>query len=165
MSEQAGAGPSERPADVRAYAVSLLDTTTGTHYEARGTRIRVGCGRQCEIRLDSTPEAIASGVHAELTIGAAGGLVVRDAGSGHATFLNGVRLARPLPVRLGDRLMLGDGGPELVLEGLGTSPQIPVARRLGQDFRSKVRSPAAVVVLMLLLGGAAYGVYWLLVQR
>ena len=115
----------------RAYAVSLLDTSTGKHFEARGTRIRLGHGRECEIRLDPTSQKLVSQVHAEFIIGQAGGLVVRDAGSEHGTYVNGVRLTRPLPVRLGDRVTLGDGGPTLVLEGLGTSPVMPVARRPG----------------------------------
>lgn len=150
---------------MRAYAVSLLDTATGKHFEARGTHIRLGRGRECAIRVDGTPDLIVSRIHAELTIGAAGGLVVSDAGSRHGTFLNGARLTGPLPVRLGDRLMLGESGPELVLEGLGTSPQMPVARRLGWGFRPRVRWFAALVVLMLVLGAVVRGVYWLLKQR
>jgi FHA domain len=146
---------------VRAYAVSLLDTATGKHYEARGTQIRLGCGPQCEIRVAGTPDLPVSRIHAELTIGAADGLVVRDAGSTHGTFLNGVRLTRPLPLRLGDKLMLGEGGPEFVLEGLGTSPQMPVARRMGNDIRRRVRGTAGLVLLVLLAGAVAYGVYWL----
>lgn len=150
---------------MRAYAVSLLDTTTGNHYEARGSRIRLGRGRYCDIRLEGAPDLTVSRVHAEFTIGAAGGLIVRDAGSRHGTFLNGVRLTRPLPVRLGDQLTLGEGGPQLVLEGLGTSPQMPVARRLGKGLRHGARWLAALVVLLLLGGGAGYGLYWLLKQR
>ena len=202
--ERPGVAPPEGPAVVRAYAVSLLDTTSGKHYEGRGTHIRLGRGRECEIRLDSTPDLTVSRVHAEFTIGTAGGLFVRDAGSKHGTFVNGVRLTRPLPVRLGDHLMLGDGGPTLVLEGMGTSPEMPVARRpagarpatlihamgaalsraraehrrgarastaflkamaeeLGKDSRRKFRWVAALgIPMLLLLGGAVYGVYWLL---
>ena len=202
--EHPGLALPDRPADVRAYAVRLLDLASGKRYEGRGARIRLGRGRECEIRLDSTPDLIVSRLHAELTIGLAGGLVVRDAGSRHGTFVNGVRLTRPLPVRLGDNLMLGDGGPTLVLEGLGTSPQIPVARRpagvrpqtligavgaavararaesrrgarastafvramaeeIGKESRRKVLWLTALVVpMLLLLGGAVFGVYWLL---
>lgn len=155
--------PAERPAEVRAYAVSFLDTTTGKHYEGRGRRIRLGRGRECEIRLESALDQIVSPVHAELGIGTAGGLVVRDSGSGQATFLNGVRLTHPLPVRLGDLLMLGEGGPTLVLEGLGTSPQMPAARRIGTGPRRPIRWVwALLVTCALLVGGIAYGLYWML---
>jgi len=202
--EHPGLAPPERPAEVRAYAVSLLDLTTGKRYEGKGARIRLGRGRECEIRLDSTPDLTVSRIHAELMIGPAGGLVVRDAGSKHGTFVNGTRLTRPLPVRLGDQLTLGDGGPTLVIEGLGTLPQMPVARRaagvrpptligavgvaiarakaesrrggrpstaflkamaeqIGNDSRRKVRWLTALIVpVLLLLGGAVLGVYWLL---
>jgi pSer/pThr/pTyr-binding forkhead associated (FHA) protein len=150
---------------VRAYAVSLLDTTTGKQYEGHGTHIRLGRGRQCEIRFEGTPDLIVSRVHAELTISVAGGLMVRDAGSRRGTFLNGVRLTGPVPVRLGDQLMLGEGGPQLVLEGLGTSPQMPVARRLGIGLSHRVRVRAPLVVLMVVLGAVVRAVYWLLKHR
>jgi pSer/pThr/pTyr-binding forkhead associated (FHA) protein/S1-C subfamily serine protease len=169
--EQSGVAPPEAAAAPRAYGVSLLDTRTGVHYEGRGIRIRLGRGRECEIRIEPTPDLIVSRVHAEFTIGPAGGLIVRDAGSKHGTFLNGVRLTRPLPVRLGDHLMLGDGGPTLVLEGVGTSPMMPVARRRARSSTALLRAMAEQrfrwvaalgVPMLLLLGGAVYGVYWLL---
>jgi pSer/pThr/pTyr-binding forkhead associated (FHA) protein/S1-C subfamily serine protease len=172
IAEQPGVAPAPAAEKVRAYGVSLRDTKSGKHYEGRGMRIRLGRGRECEIRLEPTPDLIVSRVHTEFTIGAAGGLIVRDAGSKHGTFVNGVRLTRPLPVRLGDLLMLGDGGPTLVLEGVGTSPMMPVARRSARSRPSaflralveeRFRWVAALgVPLLLLLGGAVYGVYWLL---
>ena len=161
--EHSGVAPRVIPTDTRVYAVSLLEMRTGEHYEGRGTRIRLGRGRECEIRLDATPDLIVSRVHAEFTIGPAGGLVIRDAGSKHGTYVNGARLTRPLPVRLGDHLMLGDGGPTLVLEGVGTSPLRPVARRrrastaflkavadeIGRDSRRGFRLVAALGVPLL----------------
>jgi pSer/pThr/pTyr-binding forkhead associated (FHA) protein len=113
---------------VRAYGVTLLATATGKRYEARGTRMRLGRGEECEVRPVETGDTIVSRVHAELTVGASGGLVVRDAESRNGTFLNGERIARPLPVKLGDKIMLGQGGPVLLVEGLGTAPMKAVPR-------------------------------------
>ncbi len=197
-------GPERRtPIEARAYGVTLLDAGSGQRHEARGVRIRLGRGRECEVRLAEAPDVV-SRVHAELTVGSSGALVVHDAGSKNGTFVNEERVTEPLPIRLGDRIALGRGGPVLIVEGLGTSPQMPVARppvapgqrtvrglirqalaqarnerrrgkrgstaflravaaEVGKDSRHKLRWLSGVaMVLVLLLGGALYGVYWLL---
>ena len=120
--------PPNRPPEARAYGVTLLAAATGKRFEARGTRIRMGRGRECEVQPVEGSDTIVSRVHAELTVGAGGGLVVSDAGSKNGTFLNGERITRPMPVRLGDKIMLGQGGPVLFVEGLGTAPQKVVTR-------------------------------------
>jgi pSer/pThr/pTyr-binding forkhead associated (FHA) protein/S1-C subfamily serine protease len=191
----------DKPAEVRAYGVTLLATATGKRFEARGTRIRLGRGRECEVQPVGANDTIVSRVHAELTVGASGGLLVRDADSKNGTYLNGERISKAMPVRLGDKIMLGQGGPVLLVEGMGTAPQkaVPRARAgagLGQrtvigmigEALAKARRPSAflkamaeevgkdagrkirwltglVVLLVLLLGGGVYGVYWLLSQQ
>jgi pSer/pThr/pTyr-binding forkhead associated (FHA) protein/S1-C subfamily serine protease len=191
-----------KPAEVRAYGVTLLAAATGKRYEARGTRIRLGRGRECEVQPVGVGDTIVSRVHAELTVAASGGLVVRDAESKNGTFLNGERIARAMPVRLGDKIMLGQGGPVLLVEGMGTAPMkaVPrpalgqqtvigligqalakakeerrrggrgstaflraVADEVGKDARRKIRWLSALVLLLvLMLGGGVYGVYWML---
>ncbi len=185
-----------KPAEVRAYGVTLLAAATGKRFEARGTRIRLGRGSECEVQPVAVGDTIVSRVHAELTVGPSGGLVVRDAESKNGTFLNGERITRAMPVRLGDKIMLGQGGPVLLVEGMGTAPvkAVPrpgaglgqqtvigligqalakarrptdfmraVAEEVGKDAGRKIRwLTALVVVLVLLLGGGVYGVYWLL---
>jgi len=200
-------GPAaEKPAEVRAYGVTLLATATGKRYEARGTRIRLGRGRECEVQPVESNDTIVSRVHAELTVGTRGGLVVRDADSKNGTYLNGERINKPMPVRLGDKIMLGQGGPVLLIEGMGTAPQKAVPRpeglgqktvigmigdalakakderkrggrgttafmqavreEVGKDARRKIRwLTGVVIILVLLLGGGVYGVYWLLSQQ
>jgi pSer/pThr/pTyr-binding forkhead associated (FHA) protein len=173
-----GEDPHARP-EARAYGIMLLDAGTGRHYEARGVRIRMGRGHECEVKPVDAPESVVSRVHAELTVSPSGGLAVRDAGSKHGTFLNDERVTTPVPVRLGDRITLGRGGPALIVVGLGTAPAIPAARRPGApgqrtvgsliaralarskgDSRRKLGWLVAVVIaLVLLLAGAMYGVY------
>jgi len=106
-----------------------------------------------------------------------------------------------MPIRLGDKIMLGQGGPVLLVEGMGTAPQRAalgqktvvgligqalakareerkkggrgstafmraVAEEVGKDSRRKIRWLTAIVsVLILLLGGGVYGVYWLLSRQ
>jgi len=206
LAEKPGFAP-PRPPEVRAYAITLLAAGTGKRFEARGTRIRIGRGKECEVRPVETEESVVSRVHAELSVGPTGGLSVRDAGSRNGTFVNGERVTEPVPVRLGDKIMLGPppGGPVLIVEGLGTAPALAavprpkpgmgqqtvmglisealakakeerrhgargstaflkaVAAEVGKDSRRKIRwLTSLIVVLVLLLGGGVYGVYWLL---
>src|SRR5439155_1156879 len=131
--ERPGLGAPSRdrhtPAEARAYGVTLLDASTGRRYEARGVRIRLGRGRECEVRPVGSSDTIVSRIHAELTVGSTSGLVVRDAGSTNGTFVNNEPVTDAVPVRLGDRIMLGKGGPVLIVEGLGTAPQLAAAPR------------------------------------
>jgi pSer/pThr/pTyr-binding forkhead associated (FHA) protein len=111
-----------RPAESRAYGLTLRAAGTGKRYEARGVGIRIGRGRECEIQVAATDDTTVSRVHAELTVGPSGGLVVRDAGSKNGTLVNGELVGAPVLVRLGDKIQLGKGGPVLLVEGLGTAP-------------------------------------------
>ncbi|HEX9610665.1 MAG TPA: FHA domain-containing protein [Gemmatimonadales bacterium] len=183
-------------AETRAYAVTLIDAVSGRRFEAQGTRIRLGRGSECEVRPEGESSPV-SRVHAELTVGPTDALVLRDVGSRNGTFLNGQRVHGVVPIRLGDKIMLGAGGPVLIIEGMGTAPR-PRAprpelggvgprtviglvsqaladakeerRRGGRGSTAFIRAVkgrirwlgTAVVVLVLLLAGAVYGVYWLL---
>lgn len=133
LAEPAAPAPPARhtPPEARAYGVTLLNAATGKRYEARGVRIRLGRGRECEVQPVETSDIIVSRVHAELTVGPTGALVIRDLESTNGTFVNDERVVEPIPVRLGDRILLGPGGPVLILEAMGTAPTLPVARRGG----------------------------------
>lgn len=200
-----GASPAAKKAETRAYGVTLLVAASGRRFEAKGTRIRLGRGTECEIQPVETSDKTVSRVHAELTVGTTGGLVVRDVSSKNGTFVNGTRITEPVPVRLGDKIMLGAGGPVLIVEGLGTAPMPAVARpkadglgqqtvmgligvaiqrakeerqrghrgstaflkavaaEVGKDSRRKIRwLTAAVLMLVLLLGGGVAFVVWIL---
>ena len=180
---------------LRPYGVTLLAMASGKRYEAKGTRIRLGRGRECEVQPVETSDTIVSRIHAELTVGPSGGLVLRDAQSKNGTFLNGERIVQPMPVRLGDKIMLGQGGPVLLVEGMGTAPQkialgqktvmgmISDALAQAKEERKKggrgstafMKAIAGerrlrwlsrlMLILVLSLGGGVYGVYWLLSQQ
>ncbi|PYP10498.1 MAG: hypothetical protein DMD59_05435 [Gemmatimonadetes bacterium] len=209
LAEHPGLPMPPKEAEHRAYGITLLVTATGKRFEARGTRIRLSRGRECEVQPVDANDTTVSRVHAELTVGAGGGLVVRDAESKNGTYLNGERIAKPMPVRLGDKIMLGQGGPVLLVEGMGTAPQKAVPRPpdgaplgqktvigmigdalarakderkrggrgttafmkavredVGKDARRKIRwLTGLLVILVLLLGGGVFGVYWLLSRQ
>jgi len=201
--------PAARGPEVRSYGVTLIASASGKRFEAQGTRIRIGRGKECEIRPVEEQDGIVSRVHAELTVGSSGGLALRDVGSKNGTFLNGDRIAEATPVRLGDRITLGPGGPVLVVEGIGTGPvkaavRPPVAQgmspntvmglinnalaqakeerkrggrgstaflkavaaEVGKDSHRKFRWLTVIItMLVLVLGGGVYGVYWLLSRQ
>ena len=125
--------------------MTLLDLATGQRHEARGIRIRLGRGRECEVPLLDSSDRIVSRIHAELTVGPTGALVVCDVESSNGTFVNDKRITEPIPVRLGDRIMLGAGGPVLVVEGLGTSPgiRVPAAARGRKGVLARIRDAVA----------------------
>ena len=112
----------------RPYGITLLAMATGKRFEAKGTRIRLGRGGECEVQPVQSSDTIVSRVHAELLVGPTGGLVLQDAESKNGTYLNGELVVRATPVRLGDKILLGRGGPLLLVEGLGTAPQILAAK-------------------------------------
>lgn len=142
-SAAAPAAPSSpRPPEARPYGITLIATATGKRFEAKGTRIRLGRGKECEVRPVEGGEGVVSRVHAELTVGPSGGLSLRDVGSKNGTFLNGDRIGEPMPVRLGDRITLGPGGPVLVVEGIGTGPMKAAQRP------ASAASPAAAPEVM-----------------
>jgi pSer/pThr/pTyr-binding forkhead associated (FHA) protein/S1-C subfamily serine protease len=116
-----------RAAEKRAYGLTLLAASSGRRFEARGSRMRLGRGRECEVQAAESSDRVVSRVHAELTVSAGGGLMLRDADSRNGTYLNGTRVTAPVPIRIGDKIMLGEGGPVLIVEGLGTLPSIPAA--------------------------------------
>lgn len=180
---------------LRPYGVTLLAMASGKRFEAKGTRIRLGRGHECEVQPVEARDTIVSRVHAELSVGPSGGLVLRDAQSKNGTFLNGQRVVQPIPVRLGDKIMLGQGGPVLLVEGMGTAPQKVALgpktvrgmisdalaqakeerRKGGRGSTAFMKAIAGerrlrwlsslMLVLVLLLGGGVYGVYWLLSRQ
>lgn len=193
--------PRAHPPESRAYGVTLLAADSGRRFEARGSRIRLGRGKECEVQPVDASDRAVSRVHAELTVGPNGGLAVRDVGSRNGTFLNGERVTGSVPIRIGDKIQLGEGGPVLIVEGLGTLPSMPAApprrprpavgqqtvahligaalarareerKRGGRGSTAFLKAIAAgrrtrwltatIVALVVLLGGAVYGVYWLL---
>src|SRR5439155_1582359 len=165
----------------------LIELGTHNATDVREEVARLGRSPDCTVvpAGGGAQLGVVSAFHAELRHGPAG-WQLNDLGSRNGTFLNGRRLAAeavvkagdvsgPIPIRLGDRLMLGQGGPVLIVEGLGTSPQLQAARRqarpgprtlramIGEAIaKAKRRLAAFVALLILVLGAGVYGVYWLL---
>jgi pSer/pThr/pTyr-binding forkhead associated (FHA) protein len=78
--------------------------------ERRGTSFGItdglGIGRETDNTVVITGDAYISGHHAKLTL-RDDRILVDDLGSRNGTVVNGTRLTRPHPLRIGDRIQIG----------------------------------------------------------
>jgi len=98
--------------------------------------LTIGRSPESAVRIE---DPTVSRVHAHISGPADGGPVIEDAGSRYGTWLDGVRLTRPMPLRDGARIRMGD--QELTVErrrdaaeagrtrvvGIGASLAVPAA--------------------------------------
>jgi pSer/pThr/pTyr-binding forkhead associated (FHA) protein/S1-C subfamily serine protease len=110
--------PSPPPAPPQVIRVVLMETKSGEQFQAGGGRIRVGRGKECELRPVGQDDTAVSRVHCEIVLKPDGKVVVRDAQSRNGTYLGGTRISGERELGRGDRLRLGSSGPELVVAHL-----------------------------------------------
>ncbi len=118
----ASAPPIPSPPTVR---LILRELRTGEEYQVSGGRIRIGRGDECELQPLSPGDTSVSRVHAEVVLRPDGTVVVRDARSRNGTLVNGTPITADYDLKKGDRLMLGQGGPELLVEHVSVSGRGP----------------------------------------
>ncbi len=121
------------PAEDAPVTVTLHDARTGEDFIGAGGRIRIGRGRECEIRPVTEGDTTVSRVHAEIVLKPDGVVVLRDARSRNGTVVNGRRVTTEMPLKEGDRIFLGNDGPQLLvarLEGGRTPPETPLPLRV-----------------------------------
>ena len=116
----------EAPAPPRVQ-IALLDVRSGDTVQRDGVRFRIGRGRECEIRPVQEEDTTVSRVHAEIVLKPDRAIVLRDAGSRNGTTVNGNPVRTEHELREGDRIQLGNEGPELVVSSLagGRTPPGP----------------------------------------
>jgi pSer/pThr/pTyr-binding forkhead associated (FHA) protein/S1-C subfamily serine protease len=105
----------------------LRRSHTGQRFEVRRARVRLGRGRECEVRPVDEGDTSVSRIHAEIEFTADGSVVVRDAGSLNGTYLNDSQLRDDHTLESGDRLALGQLGPELLVEKLWEVVEPPMS--------------------------------------
>ena len=138
----------EAPAPPRVHIV-LLDERSGDTVERDGVRFRIGRGRECEIRPVQEGDTSVSRVHAEIVLKPDHAIVLRDAGSRNGTTVNGNLVRTEHELREGDRIQLGNEGPELVVSSLvggrtpaGSAPAPAPAQKAPQE-RKEASKPTA----------------------
>ncbi|MEM8874936.1 MAG: FHA domain-containing protein [Planctomycetota bacterium] len=85
--------------------------------------ITLGRREDNDIVFDVNVDTLVSGKHAEIQVKSSDGdtassraIVVNDCGSRNGTYINGVKVERPTPLGVNDRLTLGQGGPALLVK-------------------------------------------------
>ena len=96
----------------------LRQQDSGAEFTARGSRIRIGRGSECEIRLKDDVHSSVSRVHSEINLKPDGRCVLLDSRSRNGTLVNGSELRGERQLEMGDTLQLGSLGPKLVLTEL-----------------------------------------------
>ena len=119
--------PSERK-----IRILLREDRTGAVVQAEGVRLRIGRGRECELRPVQEGDITVSRVHAEIVLKPDGAVVLRDAHSRNGTFINGEVLKAEYEIQEGDYIVLGNEGPRLVVAELAG----------GRKTKPRAESPA-----------------------
>ena len=113
-------GSADRPLRAgRTPSVRLVHQRTGEELRATGYTIVIGrdpAAAQIVIRADD--EKHVSGRHAEIQFHSDGSVVVRDLGSRNGTWLNDHALQGEAPLKVGDRLLLGNAPTVLAVLSL-----------------------------------------------
>jgi hypothetical protein len=102
MATQMGPG---QPGSVRQWLVVISGAGPMARIEIPPSGLELGRAVPPLGKLASDPEV--SGSHARIARAAGGGLVISDLGSTNGTFVNGIRIGAPQPVRRGDTIQLG----------------------------------------------------------
>jgi pSer/pThr/pTyr-binding forkhead associated (FHA) protein len=95
--------------------VVLRGAHSGARSVGQGDRITIGRALECLIRVEGEFATSVSRIHAEVAV-MDGQISLRDGGSRHGTYLNTRKLEGPVPVKQGDVIMLGPGGPTFTVE-------------------------------------------------
>jgi pSer/pThr/pTyr-binding forkhead associated (FHA) protein len=112
---RAGAHDLGTGAEVR---VVLRGVQNGHRFAARGDRVTIGRALECMIRIEGDQATSVSRIHAEVAM-INGQISLRDGGSRHGTFLNARKIDGSMPLKQGDVIMLGPGGPNFSVDEIG----------------------------------------------
>lgn len=118
--------------------------------------VMIGRGPDAHLRLDPYKDLSVSGRHA-LLVPSSDGWVVRDLGSTNGTWVNDQRLDADQPLRDGDRIRLGPGGPILVFcTGDPGTVRVPAATKPTRKWMAVVPLLAVAAASVVLLAVVAY---------
>ncbi|MFZ4573378.1 MAG: FHA domain-containing protein [Phycisphaerales bacterium] len=108
---------------------------TGTTFETDSEVITIG--RRPNNAVVFTESTQVSGNHAEVRLEGSE-VILRDLQSRNGTYMNGLRIAEPTVVRPGDRITLGETGPEFTVEAPPAPPPPPPPTLVPQDVTADI---------------------------
>jgi pSer/pThr/pTyr-binding forkhead associated (FHA) protein/S1-C subfamily serine protease len=126
----------------RAATINVMERRSGEQFKAEAGRVRIGRGKECELRPIGPDDTSVSRVHAEIVLRPDGKLVVRDAQSRNGTFVNSKRVTGDVAVAVNDVVQLGPTGPELLILNV-TFPGEKERRKPVAEGKGKPKSAAA----------------------
>jgi pSer/pThr/pTyr-binding forkhead associated (FHA) protein/S1-C subfamily serine protease len=92
-------------------ALRLRRVRGGEDLNAVGRDILIGRAAECAMALRTVADTVVSKRHCRVVFDEAGHATIEDLGSRNGTFLNGKAVQGQLPLRAGDRIMMGWEGP------------------------------------------------------
>lgn len=104
--------------------VVLRGVQSGVKSIGQGDRVTIGRALECLIRVEGESATSVSRVHTEISV-VGGKVTLRDGGSRHGTFLNGKKTDGAMPLKPGDVIMLGPGGPAFNVDEAAIVPAAP----------------------------------------
>ena len=145
------------------HLLARLDRSLATSLPYSGRTAVIGRDPGCDRVADA---ATISGRHARLAPDGSGGILVEDLGSSNGTFVNAVRIDRPVPVVAGDLISLGGQAFLLAVESgrppkTVASPAVAVPPPTIEDpglARPTVRGGVAPAILLGLAPIVAIGI-------
>jgi pSer/pThr/pTyr-binding forkhead associated (FHA) protein/S1-C subfamily serine protease len=95
--------------------LTLRGVHSGARMVGQADRVTIGRALECLIRVEGESATSVSRVHTEV-VASNGVATIRDGGSRHGTYVNGKKIAGPQPLKHGDLIMLGPGGPTFTVD-------------------------------------------------
>lgn len=125
----------------------------GARFSPPGDVFVLGRHADVELRFDPDADLGVSARHARVQR-AGDQWLIEDLGSRNGTFVNGTPIGQPTVLHDGDRITLGQGGPELRFERAGRRGEHTTARiraAVDRERRRFIVAGAALLVLVLVL--------------
>jgi pSer/pThr/pTyr-binding forkhead associated (FHA) protein len=104
--------------------IVLRGVQSGARISGQGEAITIGRALECLIRVEGESATSVSRVHTEISV-VNGEVTLRDGGSRHGTYVNGTKTDGATPLKEGDVIMLGPGGPAFTVENMAIVPAAP----------------------------------------
>ncbi|MEM7260712.1 MAG: FHA domain-containing protein [Planctomycetota bacterium] len=100
---------------MRTLIKHLSGSEEGRRDYFKAERIVLGRDDDCDVSFDKQRDLEVSGRHSEIVANGEGGFEIVDLGSTNGTWVNGEEITRS-PLKSGDEIELGPGGPRLLFE-------------------------------------------------